>query len=217
MDTGELASPEVEPAGARCAQHPEAAAVLTCERCGDFACSACADSSGSQPRCKRCGIGHHEALRRELGSHERLVRVSALYLAVFGSVSCIWVVVKPMSMTLGTIDAGWFYTGRALPLAAGVLWLYAAWQAQRFTRAGQVLATLASVLGLWSVPLGTLIGGSMLWILHSAQGRAVFSARYRAAMAATPQLSFEIPIATRLALALLFGLTVLFWLNEGLH
>jgi hypothetical protein len=214
-EAGDTASVEVEPAGARCAQHPEDEAVLTCARCGDFACSACADALGSQPRCKRCGIGQHEVLRRELGSHERLVRVGALYLAVFGMVTCAFALVKPIALSLQAGDYALYYVSRAVPLAGGALWLCAGWQAQRFTRLGQVLATVTCLLGLWSVPLGTMLGASLLWILHGKQGRAVFSARYRTAMAATPQLDFRVPILTNVALALLFGLTAMFWLNEG--
>ncbi|KFE68008.1 hypothetical protein [Hyalangium minutum] len=43
-----------EPAGARCANHPEAAAVASCARCGTFLCGACTELLGEAASCASC-------------------------------------------------------------------------------------------------------------------------------------------------------------------
>ena len=44
----------LQQAGARCALHPERLATLTCERCGNFACAACAERDVSARLCNAC-------------------------------------------------------------------------------------------------------------------------------------------------------------------
>lgn len=43
-----------EPSGARCANHPEAAAVASCARCGTFLCGACTELLGEAASCANC-------------------------------------------------------------------------------------------------------------------------------------------------------------------
>ncbi len=42
------------PAGARCAQHPEQAAVDVCQRCGAFVCADCTEIRREDVYCSRC-------------------------------------------------------------------------------------------------------------------------------------------------------------------
>ena len=67
------------PSGARCAAHPEALAVATCMRCGDFACATCA-SSGAPGLCVKCAPRAGHALYHPV-SVAKLVIMS---LATFG-------------------------------------------------------------------------------------------------------------------------------------
>jgi uncharacterized RDD family membrane protein YckC len=43
------------PDDARCAVHPEIAALFVCSRCGDFCCEQCVASLGGRAVCPRCG------------------------------------------------------------------------------------------------------------------------------------------------------------------
>lgn len=45
-----------EPTGARCAKHPEAAAVAPCARCGTFLCGACTEVVGEAAYCAECVV-----------------------------------------------------------------------------------------------------------------------------------------------------------------
>ncbi|QSQ20855.1 hypothetical protein JY651_37355 [Pyxidicoccus parkwayensis] len=50
------------PGGARCASHPDVAAVATCARCGGFLCGDCTEVVGESPYCEPCvGMSRREA------------------------------------------------------------------------------------------------------------------------------------------------------------
>ena len=66
------------PTGARCANHPDTAAVATCARCGSFLCGDCTELVGESPYCAPC-VG---VLRRD-AKPSRVVQV-ALGLNVLG-------------------------------------------------------------------------------------------------------------------------------------
>lgn len=66
------------PGGARCATHPDVAAVATCARCGSFLCGDCTDVVGESPYCAPCVV----LLRRE-ARPSRVVQ-GALALNVLG-------------------------------------------------------------------------------------------------------------------------------------
>lgn len=64
--------------GARCASHPDVAAVATCARCGNFLCGDCTELVGESPSCAPC-----VAVRRREAKPSRVVQV-ALALNVVG-------------------------------------------------------------------------------------------------------------------------------------
>lgn len=64
-------------------------------------------------------------------------------------------------------------------------------------------ATLLAILGLFAVPLGTLINAYVLYLLHSAKGKYVFSPEYRDVIAATPQIKYRMSIVIWILLGLL--------------
>jgi hypothetical protein len=66
--------------GARCASHPDVAAVATCVRCGSFLCGDCTELVGESPYCAPCVA----VLRRD-AKPSRVVQV-ALGLNVLGLV-----------------------------------------------------------------------------------------------------------------------------------
>ncbi|NPC87021.1 hypothetical protein HPC49_53685, partial [Pyxidicoccus fallax] len=76
--------------GARCAQHPDAAAVATCARCGSFLCGECTEVVGESPYCAAC-VG---MLRRE-AKPSRVVQ-AALVLNVLGLVCLPGTLVLPL-------------------------------------------------------------------------------------------------------------------------
>ena len=55
----------------------------------------------------------------------------------------------------------------------------------------RVPATILSVIGLLAFPLGTLINGYILYLIHAKKSKVVFSADYQAVIAATPEIKYK--------------------------
>jgi hypothetical protein len=89
----------------------------------------------------------------------------------------------------------------ALAVLAGcILYCMAAWHLQRLTKLGQVLGVTAAVLSLYGNPLVAVVA---LWVLLGRRARAVFTDAYRAAVATTPHLDYDLSIVTKVLLGLL--------------
>ncbi len=69
------------------------------------------------------------------------------------------------------------------------------------SQVARAAATVPAVLGLFSVPVGTMINGAMLWVLYGEHGKIAFSQRYRDAKAATPHIRARTPMLARLVAA----------------
>jgi hypothetical protein len=74
---------------------------------------------------------------------------------------------------------------------------------RRLERKVRIGVTLFSILGLIVFPIGTLINGYILYLLHSKKGKVVFSEPYRQVIAATPQIRYRTSPIAWLALAAL--------------
>jgi hypothetical protein len=197
-----------------CARHPQTRALLTCSRCGDFACAACAAATAPERLlCKRCEGIDYERLRKGLGPHERRVRAIALYLWLIGSIVGVTLSMPSIRMLAGGIpetgvEAAWsIATVVAVPFCA--LSCVGAFYLQRFTKTGRVLGAILAALSVSSVPIGTLLGTYMAWVLLGRKGQAVFTPTYRAAIVATPHLKYGISIGTKVLVALLGGFFLL--------
>ena len=82
--------------GARCASHPDVAAVATCARCGSFLCGDCTEVVGESPYCAPCVV----LLRRE-ARPSRVVRTAlALNVVGLGCLPC------SLALPLPTLVAG---------------------------------------------------------------------------------------------------------------
>lgn len=87
----------------------------------------------------------------------------------------------------------------ALQLASGV-------GLRRLAPWSKVPASLAAVVSLVNIPVGTVIGVYGLYLLHTAKGRLVLSADYAAIRAQTPDMRPRTSVVTWV----LLGLLVLF-------
>jgi hypothetical protein len=133
------------PGGARCATHPDVAAVATCARCGSFLCGDCTEVVGESPYCAPCVV----LLRRE-ARPSRVVQ-GALALNVVG-LACL-----PCSLAL------------PLPtLVAGVAGLVLGSRELRRIRRGEGAEkgrTQAQVVVALGALNGVLSGLWLLWLL----------------------------------------------------
>jgi hypothetical protein len=69
------------PSGAQCAVHPDQPAVMTCVRCGSFACASC---QGNQGHCRKCASGGLEMdkVRRVARAQRRVITTFGLSILV---------------------------------------------------------------------------------------------------------------------------------------
>ncbi|MFH1500192.1 MAG: DUF4339 domain-containing protein [Verrucomicrobiota bacterium] len=148
-----------------------------------------------------------EAIRRTHLSHEAsLQSIGSLYL--LGSVLVTFVAI--MSLAAGAAP-----DGEAMPVAVAVVLLVLAalqFQVGRWLRAlnpkAKVPASLLAILGLLGFPIGTLINGYILYLLHSKKGGVVLSADYAAVRAATPHIRYKTPLAVWIVIGLVVALLV---------
>ena len=66
----------------------------------------------------------------------------------------------------------------------------------------KIPGSIFAALGLLGFPLGTLINGYILYLIHSKKGQMVLSEEYRDAIAATPHIKYKTPIYLVILLAL---------------
>lgn len=69
-------------------------------------------------------------------------------------------------------------------------------------------ATVFAAIGLIGFPLGTLINGYFLYLLHSKKGEVVFSDEYKNVIAETPHIKYKTSVAVWVFLFLLVGFVV---------
>lgn len=73
----------------------------------------------------------------------------------------------------------------------------------------RIPATIFSGLGLLAFPIGTVINGYILYLIHSKKGAVVFSPAYRDVIAATPHIKYKTSVITWMFLGLIIVLLVL--------
>ena len=134
-----MAGPAASTPGARCARHPDVAAVAVCSRCGGFLCGACTEVRDETAYCEPCVDWRVRNTRPSRA-------VGVLLVANVVALGLLLRLVPPV----GSLLAG----------GAGAF--LAAWESRRLKRAGgtprsrlpaRVLAALAGVnllaVGLW--------------------------------------------------------------------
>ncbi len=94
---------------ARCAKHPEAAAVAPCARCGTFLCGACTEVMGEEAYCADCIAWLHKN-----GSVSQAVRIFILLEAanIISSPLCLLTIGLPLQFVVG--GAGLWVSTREL-------------------------------------------------------------------------------------------------------
>lgn len=146
-----------------------------------------------------------ETVRNELLKHEASIQsVGVLYLigSVLMIVSGIIRFMEAPGNPVGMVVAG-------LLLTLGLLQGWTGRLLRKLDPKAVMPATLLSVIGLLGIPIGTLISAYVLYLLHSAKGKKVFSAEYREVIAATPHIKYKMSRVVWFLLALLIVLLVM--------
>lgn len=158
-------------------------------------------------------LSEAERIRQEHLSAEVTCKQVGLLCYFGGSIATIY---SAMLFILGAIWwARWdFEFGRLLVVSgmligSGVLALLAwvhfrtASRLRRLDPAARFGAILLSVLWLLYFPIGTLLGGHLLWILNSERGKNLFTPEYQAIVAETPHVKYKTSIVVWIFLGLI--------------
>lgn len=135
---------------------------------------------------------NNEETRKEFLNHEASVQsIGFLYYIASFAYACLalamvfssehqQLIVRLLMMcVLGLFAWGFFWIGTAL---------------RKLNQKVRLPATILACIGLLGIPVGTLINGYILYLLHSAKGKMVFSDEYKEVMQATPEIKYKTSI-----------------------
>ena len=148
-----------------------------------------------------------EAVRREHIKHEASVRsIGTLYyiggaFSILGAVALL--IVGFGARDEPSMPMGFLTVFFVLYAALGVLAIFVARGIRQLRSWARTAATVLSIIGLLGIPVGTIINGYFLYLLHSAKGKRIFAPDYAAIVAATPFVKYRTSIVVWIVLGLL--------------
>jgi uncharacterized BrkB/YihY/UPF0761 family membrane protein len=71
---------------------------------------------------------------------------------------------------------------------------------------GLTLTTILSIIGLVGIPVGTLINGWILYLIHCKKGQTILSPGYQDIIAATPHVKYRRSVGDWIALGLVLAI-----------
>ncbi len=149
-----------------------------------------------------------EAIRRAHISHEASIKgIGTLYylaalIVALGTGAAVFSALmnKPSFVAMvvvlalfGLLAGGFFAMGRGL---------------RRLRPWVRVPTTVLAAVGLLGFPLGTLINGYILWLIHSKKGQLILSPEYAAIVEATPHVKYRTSLLAWIALGLVLAVIV---------
>ncbi|MCO4773486.1 MAG: hypothetical protein KDA24_25865 [Deltaproteobacteria bacterium] len=144
-----------------------------------------------------------EAIRREhLSAESNLKGFGSLWL--LGAVGSGFAAV--VAFTVATDEYGPMMGG--ILAVVGAIYAYGGLGLRRLDPKVKIPVTLLAGFGLLSFPIGTLINGYLLYLLHGPKGKVIFTERYRAIIDATPHVKYTTSPVAWAALAILILLVV---------
>ena len=161
--------------------------------------------------------GDAASVRRNLISHESAIKGFGLlyaigagfyiFIAVAATIFGLFVFAsfpKDAGPAIGTMmliyAAVYFTIGTLVGLVSTGLY--------KLSDVGKIGGSIFSVLGLCAVPIGTLLGAYMLYLMFSEKGNYIFSQRYRSIVKQTPHIKCHTPVFVWIILAC-FGLLIM--------
>lgn len=173
-------------------------------------------SSDSFAKASANAADQTEALRREHLTHEASIQsVGSLY-CLGGFLVALVAVASLVGGAVGSSETGPAAVGVGAGMAV-VLGGIAAIQfwvglgLRRLNPKATIPATILAAIGLFGFPLGTLINGYVLYLLHSRKGKVVLGEGYREIVQATPHIRYKTPawlivVVVLLVLLVLIGI-----------
>lgn len=152
----------------------------------------------------------HEASLRSIGV---LYYIGAFFILI-GGISMMFTVGATMSQGGG--EASFMIGMLVFYIILGVIMIWIGRGYRQLRKWVRIPGTILAVLGLLSIPIGTLINGYVLYLIYSQKGRTIFSDEYQAIREATPDVKYKTSIISWILLIVLllglFGLIGYFWM-----
>jgi hypothetical protein len=105
---------------------------------------------------------------------------------------------------------GDFLVGLILPVAMALLLFFGGRGLRKLTPWGRVVGIVIGVIGLAAIPVGTILGIYILYLLLSKKGKMVFSPAYKEVRAATPDVKYKTSMVVWVVLGIFILLLLLF-------
>ncbi len=102
-------------------------------------------------------------------------------------------------------------------LALGSFLVWLAIQFRCLNRNAIIPGSVVASIGLIAIPIGTLINGYILYLIHCEKGKIVFSERYQNVIAATPHIQCKVSIIVKIAFGLLVAFIALCFFAVLIH
>ena len=158
-------------------------------------------------------LGDADTVRNEHLKHEASIQsVGFLYYLGGGAIvlASVALLIGGVATASNSAESGvGMIVGGGLFGFLGAVQLWTAHGLRRLKPSARIPATLLSCLGLLGFPIGTLINGYILYLLHSKQGRTVMTADYAQVIAQTPHIKYKTSIILWIFLGLIITLLVL--------
>lgn len=192
----------------------ESEVTVSCPTCGKMSSEAEVIQIGSTQLCVHCkdqyaqrikeGVPgsfnpnqeEYEAIRHEHLKHEASLKsVSLLYflggafMILGGFVSLMNVLM--ISDELGATATGGMIGGMTIFLLLGILMIFLGKWFRSLNPKLKIPGSILAALGLLQFPIGTLINGYILYLIHSQKGKMVLSAEYKDVIEATPDIKYK--------------------------
>lgn len=158
-----------------------------------------------------------ELTRRKYLSHEASIQSVGLLYMVGAAFSMLYGVgmvfamlysqTAPATGNPASVDYAEIVIGLVV-FAVGMLQAYGGWSLRTLNASGKPIAVLLSVIGLFGIPIGTLISLYILYLLLSEKGRMVFSPEYKAVIAATPHIRYRTSLLNWILLFVFLAIVV---------
>jgi hypothetical protein len=151
--------------------------------------------------------GVAELTRRDhLHTEVSIQAVGRLYL--LGCVLILLAFVSIFIASMAEIRDGSISLISLLPAALWALGLCTAYGAagfglRKFKPWARIVATIIAAIGLIGFPIGTIIGGYILYLMWNKKGRTIFTAAYLDVIAATPHIKYKTSIAIWIILGII--------------
>ena len=201
--------------------------MIECPTCSTMVPSDLLIPAGSSHICANCreeylqrikeGVSTDQSsdwvmVREEHIKHEASLRsIGVLYyiIAFFILIAGVIMVVGAVGSIGQGVENAALVTGMAafyIVFGAIMFWIGRGYrQLRRWVR---IPGTIFAVLGLLSIPIGTLINGYILYLIYSQKGRTIFSDEYQEIREATPEVKYKTSMLVWVFLAILILLLI---------